>query len=90
MPWVRPLQGCAAACPLLTVPCLRPCPGCSPKSKAAAAFPPPAAEGEEEAEARPLRLLVRLLVPQPLCGVIIGKNGVTIRNYAADTNTVIR
>ncbi|PSC70603.1 RNA-binding Nova-1 [Micractinium conductrix] len=62
----------------------------SPKSKAAAAFPPPAAEGEEEAEARPLRLLVRLLVPQPLCGVIIGKNGVTIRNYAADTNTVIR
>jgi hypothetical protein len=33
---------------------------------------------------------VRLLVPQPLCGIIIGKNGVTIRNYAADTGTVIR
>lgn len=36
------------------------------------------------------RLLVRLLVPQPLCGVIIGKSGATIRNYAADTGTVIR
>ncbi|KAL4423789.1 hypothetical protein ABPG75_001090 [Micractinium tetrahymenae] len=61
----------------------------SPKSKAAAAFPPTGSEGEDAAE-RPLRLLVRLLVPQPLCGVIIGKNGVTIRNYAADTGTVIR
>lgn len=38
----------------------------------------------------PLHLLVRLLVPQPLCGVIIGKHGCTIRNYAANTNTVIR
>ncbi|KAL4446287.1 hypothetical protein ABPG77_003094 [Micractinium sp. CCAP 211/92] len=61
----------------------------SPKSKAAAAFPPPGSEGEDAAD-RPLRLLVRLLVPQPLCGVIIGKNGVTIRNYAADTGTIIR
>lgn len=40
--------------------------------------------------AAPQRLLVRLLVPQPLCGVIIGKNGATIRQYAADTRTVIR
>lgn len=38
----------------------------------------------------PQRLLVRLLVPQPLCGVIIGKNGATIRNYATDTGTTIR
>ncbi len=64
-------------------------PARSPKSKAAAAFPPPGSEGEDAAD-RPLRLLVRLLVPQPLCGVIIGKNGVTIRNYAADTGTIIR
>lgn len=33
---------------------------------------------------------MRLLVPQPLCGVIIGKNGVTIQRYAANTSTVIR
>lgn len=33
---------------------------------------------------------MRLLVPQALCGVIIGKNGATIRSYAGDTGTVIR
>lgn len=82
---------------------VRPC--CSPRSKAAASLRsapgssvsggPASEEGDSSGEeagggTQALRLLVRLLVPQPLCGVIIGKSGTTIRNYAADTGTVIR
>jgi predicted RNA-binding protein YlqC (UPF0109 family) len=67
---------------------------CSPRSKAAASFPRSSSSSglEDEDQAAPAapHLLVRLLVPQPLCGVIIGKHGATIRNYAATTNTVIR
>ena len=65
----------------------------SPRSKAAVAFPQPAG-GEVDVDAvaalTPLHLLVRLLLPVPMCGLVIGKNGTTIRSYAADTNTVIR
>ncbi|PRW61288.1 RNA-binding Nova-2-like isoform X1 isoform B [Chlorella sorokiniana] len=77
----------------------------SPRSKAAAGLRsaagssvsggPGSEEGESSGEevgsgTQAPRLLVRLLVPQPLCGVIIGKSGATIRNYATDTGTVIR
>lgn len=50
----------------------------------------PGSEAGSGGAPAPQRLLVRLLVPQPLCGVIIGKNGATIRQYASDTRTVIR
>jgi hypothetical protein len=40
--------------------------------------------------AGPQHLLIRLLVPQPLCGVIIGKHGSTIRACAAESDTIIR
>ena len=53
----------------------------SPKSK-----PPPSPAAASE----PPRLLLKLLVPQPLCGIIIGKSGVTIRNCAQETRTAIR
>ena len=53
----------------------------SPKSK-----PPPG----PAASAEPPRLLLKLLVPQPLCGIIIGKSGVTIRTCATETRTAIR
>lgn len=36
------------------------------------------------------RLLVKLLVPQPLCGIIIGKGGSTVRSFSTDTQTTIR
>ena len=70
----------------------------TPKSRAAAAEEEEEEELEEEGAAAaaaaqdraPRRLLVKLLVPQPLCGIIIGKNGVTIRQFAADTGTSIR
>eukprot|EP00887_Chlorella_sp_A99_P006024 scaffold27.g6024.t1 len=68
----------------------------TPKSRAAAVQQqqeqqqqdePATDAGSEEPTSQ--RLLLKLLVPQPLCGIIIGKNGVTIRQYAADTGTVI-
>lgn len=37
-----------------------------------------------------LHLLVKLLVPQSLCGIIIGRSGATIRQFAADTQTNIK
>ncbi|KAL6784804.1 hypothetical protein ACKKBF_B03285 [Auxenochlorella protothecoides x Auxenochlorella symbiontica] len=36
------------------------------------------------------RLLLKMLVPQPLCGIIIGKAGATIRSFSNDTQTTIR
>lgn len=45
------------------------------------ATPPPPAQ---------LRLLVKLLVPQTLCGIIIGRSGCTIRQFASDTQTSIK
>lgn len=36
------------------------------------------------------RLQLKVLVPQALCGIIIGKMGSTIRGFAADTGTNIR
>lgn len=36
------------------------------------------------------RLAIKLLVPQPLCGIIIGKGGATVRAYSQQTNTSIR
>ncbi len=59
----------------------------SPKSKAAAAAgpSPPLADPPPS-----LRLLVKLLVPQSLCGIIIGRSGTTIRQFAADTQTNIK
>ncbi|KAL4856589.1 hypothetical protein ACK3TF_003042 [Chlorella vulgaris] len=64
---------------------------CSPRSKTAAASPPGASAGEAGGDlAGPQHLLIRLLVPQPLCGVIIGKHGSTIRTCAADSDTTIR
>lgn len=55
-------------------------------------------EGEQQAAAAPperpappaLRLLVKLLVPQALCGIIIGRSGTTIRQFASDTQTNIK
>jgi RNA-binding protein Nova len=38
----------------------------------------------------PVHLAIKLLVPQPLCGIIIGKMGTTVKAYAADTQTQIR
>lgn len=43
-----------------------------------------------EQEPPPIHLAIKLLVPQPLCGIIIGKGGATVRNYAASTRTQIR
>lgn len=64
---------------------------CSPRSKAVAVSPPGVGAGEESGDpAGPQHLLIRLLVPQPLCGVVIGKHGFTIRTYAADSDTIIR
>jgi len=40
--------------------------------------------------AHPVHLAIKLLVPQPLCGIIIGKMGTTVKAYAADTQTQIR
>lgn len=63
----------------------------SPRSKTAAVSPPGASAGEAGGDlAGPQHLLIRLLVPQPLCGVIIGKHGSTIRTCAADSDTIIR
>ena len=33
---------------------------------------------------------MKLLVPQPLCGIIIGRGGTTVRTYSADTATQIK
>lgn len=57
----------------------------SPKSKAAAAA------ASQQSEPPPnLHLLVKLLVPQSLCGIIIGRSGTTIRQFASDTQTSIK
>ena len=37
-----------------------------------------------------VQLLVKLLVPIPLCGIIIGKGGSTIKAISTDTSTIIR
>lgn len=36
------------------------------------------------------RLLIRFLVPQALCGIIIGRGGSTIKNFSTETQTQIR
>ena len=43
-----------------------------------------------EQDSHPIHLAIKLLVPQPLCGIIIGKGGATVRSYAASTQTQIR
>lgn len=69
----------------------------SPRSLSAAEGPPAAAAGGGGADpsggeppSEEARLVVKLLVPQPLCGIIIGRSGATVRAYAADTGTQIR
>ncbi|GAB4814901.1 hypothetical protein N2152v2_001947 [Parachlorella kessleri] len=64
----------------------------SPKSKAAAAAAAggPASPMPAAPPSPSLRLLVKLLVPQSLCGIIIGRSGSTIRQFAADTQTNIK
>ena len=37
-----------------------------------------------------IRLLLKLLIPIPICGIIIGKGGSTIKAISLDTSTVIR
>ncbi len=44
----------------------------------------------DESPPHPVHLAIKLLVPQPLCGIIIGKMGTTVKAYAADTQTQIR
>ena len=38
----------------------------------------------------PTRFLVKVLVPQAMCGIVIGKGGATVRAVSADTGTFIR
>ena len=45
---------------------------------------------DPEADPPPVHLAVKLLVPQNLCGIIIGKHGATVRTYSNDTSTLIR
>ncbi len=62
----------------------------SPKSKAAVAAAGPVAAQSDPPLPPGLRLLVKLLVPQSLCGIIIGRSGATIRQFAAETHTTIK
>lgn len=48
------------------------------------------AHGPEALGTSPARLMVKILVPQLLCGIIIGRGGATVRAMAAETDTVIR
>jgi RNA-binding protein Nova len=47
-------------------------------------------ESADSPSDHPVHLAIKLLVPQPLCGIIIGKLGATVKAYAADTQTQIR
>ncbi|KDD74404.1 hypothetical protein H632_c1337p0, partial [Helicosporidium sp. ATCC 50920] len=62
-------------------------PASSPFPPASGAFPPASPSLSLAGSAR---LVLKLLVPQSLCGIIIGKSGATIRGYAAETGTSIR
>lgn len=63
----------------------------SPDEEQEGEAPQEAPQEEQAAEEQPsLRLLLKLLVPQSLCGIIIGRSGITIRQVATDTETIIK